>query len=454
MNGTRASRTRTTAGTCVLLLLFGLPLALHAETTLLRGGRIFTVTQGTLEKGDLLIVGERIAAVGPSIEAPPGARIIDVSGKSVYPGLVEAYNHLGLVEIWAVEATVDIDEHSDPITPQVSVVDAIHPDSALIPVGRITGVTSALCAPAAGNVMAGMSALIHLDGDRVSKMVIHAPTALHITLGEPARGRYPDRYPMTRMGVAALLRETFTKAVEYREKLERYARERKAWEAEEKGEKDPSSPPETAAEEAKRQEPEKPARDLQLEALLPVLSGKIPVVATANRLGDIETALRLADTFGFRLVLHGATDGYKIAEELAARDIPVIVHPILTQPSSMETLGVIYENAARLAEAGVRIALHTKSPHNVRNLPFEVGRTVAFGLPWEKALEAVTINPATIFGVADEIGSIEPGKYADIVVVDGDIFQPLSRTEHLFIAGREISFENHDTRLLERYRAP
>ncbi|RME47164.1 MAG: hypothetical protein D6795_14450 [Deltaproteobacteria bacterium] len=451
MNGTRTSRTRPTAGRYVLLLLLGLPLPLHAETTLLRGGRIFTVTQGTLEKGDILIEGERIAAVEPSIEAPPGARIIDVTGKSVYPGLIEAYNHLGLVEIWAVEATVDIDEHSDPITPQVSVVDAIHPDSALIPVGRITGVTSALCAPAAGNVMAGTSALIHLDGHRVSEMVIHAPAALHITLGEPARGRYPDRSPMTRMGVAALLRETFTKAVEYREKLERYAREQKAWEAQEK---DPESPPETSAEAAKRQEPEKPARDLLLEALLPVLSGKIPVVATANRLGDIETALRLADTFGFRLVLHGATDGYKIAEELAARDIPVIVHPILTQPSSMETLGVIYENAARLAAAGVRIALHTKSPHNVRNLPFEVGRTVAFGLPWEKALEAVTINPATIFGVADEIGSLEPGKYADLVVVDGDIFQPLSRTEHLFIAGREIPFENHDTRLLERYRTP
>jgi imidazolonepropionase-like amidohydrolase len=184
------------------------------------------------------------------------------------------------------------------------------------------------------------------------------------------------------------------------------------------------------------------------------LAGEFPVIASARRTDDILTAIRIAEEFGFRLVLSHATDAYKIAGQLAAKKIPVIVGPVTTQPSSMEDLGAIYENAAKLHEAGVAIAIQSDGVHNVRWLPHEAGLAVAYGLPHEAALRAITLAPAEILGVADSLGSIDEGKIANVVVADGDPLELTTRIEHVFIAGQSVPLESHQTELFERYREP
>jgi len=296
-------------------------------------------------------------------------------------------------------------------------------------------VTTVLCAPGEGNVLSGQSALIDLRGDRVSDMIVKAPVGVHVNLGEPPKRLYgkDNKSPQTRMGIASVLRGALVETENYIQKWEEY---------EEKCEQNVRSG---------SLEYCPPATDLKYEALVPVLRGEVPLIVRAHRIDDIETALRISDEFGLRLILNHATDGYKIAEELARRDVPVLLGPVTTQPSSMEKLGAIYENAAILNLAGVKIALQTAQSHNVRILPYHAGLAVAYGLPREEALKAVTINPAEIFGVADRLGSIEAGKLANIAVFDGDPFEPLTRLEHLFIRGREVDLNNRQTELYEKF---
>jgi imidazolonepropionase-like amidohydrolase len=360
---------------------------------------------------------------------PVGAREIDVAGKVVMPGMIDAYTHIGLVEVGAVAATNDVLEGVEPVTPQMRVIDAIHPGSELFPVARTTGVTAALCAPGEGTVISGQSALIRLAGASVDDMVIRFPVGIHVNLGEPPKLRFgkENHEPGTRMGIAALLRKTLMEAGNYVRKRE----ERPDGEGER----------------------ETPGRDLGMEAMIPVLEGKIPLIVRAHRLDDIETALRIADEFGVRIVLNHATEAYRIADEIARRDIPVLAGPVTTQPSRMETLGAIYENAAILSAAGVRIALQTAEDHNVRNLPYQAGLAVAYGMPREEALRAITLYPAEIFGVADRMGSLEAGKTADIAVFDGDPLEPRTRLERLFMRGEEVSIETRQTELYRRYLA-
>jgi imidazolonepropionase-like amidohydrolase len=233
------------------------------------------------------------------------------------------------------------------------------------------------------------------------------------------------------MGIAALVRESFTAARDYRAKWEAYKSKK-------------------GKDNAKR-----PDRDLKMEALLPALAGDMPVFARAHRVDDILTAVRLADEFGLRLVLSHATEGYKVADLLAQKKIPVVVGPISTQPDRTETLGAIYENAARLHEAGVTIAIQTgDSPGDalsVRMLPYEAALAVAYGLPWEAAIRSLTVNPAEIFGVADRIGTLQPGREASLFVAEGDPLQPLTRLRHLMIAGRPIPLTSHHTELYEKW---
>jgi imidazolonepropionase-like amidohydrolase len=421
----------------ILFLLVSPGLALSGEsTTALVGGKILTITGGVIEEGTVVIRGENIAGVSTGDEIPDGASVVDVRGKVVMPGMIDAFTHLGLVEVSLVEATDDILEGGvDPSTPQMSVVDAINPYSDLIPVSRTTGVTTVLCAPGEGNVISGQSALIDLRGDRVDRMVVKSPVGMHVNLGEPPKRLYgkDDKTPQTRMGIAAVLRSALVETENYIRKWEEYEKKPR------KGDRSNE----------RRQGP--PSIDLKFEALIPVIRGEIPLIVRAHRVDDIETALRISDEFGVRLVLNHATDGYKIVEELARRDIPVLLGPVTTQPTSMEKLGAIYENAAILNAAGVRIALQTSQSHNVRILPYHAGLSVAYGLPREAALRAVTINPAEIFGVSDRLGSIEKGKIANIAVFDGDPFEPLTRLEHLFIQGQEVDLANRHTELYEKF---
>jgi len=198
--------------------------------------------------------------------------------------------------------------------------------------------------------------------------------------------------------------------------------------------------------------PERPERDLRKEALIPVLTGEMPLIVRAHRADDILTAIRIADEFGLRMILDQGTEAYKVAEELAKRRIPVLVGPITTQPDRMETLGAIYENAAKLVEAGVKIAIQTDEVHHVRHLPFEAGLAVAYGLPWEEAIRAITLSPAEIFGAQDKVGSLANGTEANFFVADGDPLELTTHIEQVYIRGSAVPRTNRQIEQYMKYK--
>jgi len=423
-----------------LLILFGLFISsfVYAETIAITNAKIYTMSGPVIEKGTVIIQDGKIQEVGAQVAVPQGARVIDGTGKVVLPGFIDANCHVGLSEIDLVDATVDASESTDPITPQMQVTDAFFPDSAVIGVTRSNGVTTAIIAPSDVNVISGLSAVISFSGKQINQIVLKPHAALNVTLGEAPKDQYgtKNKMPQTRMGTAALLRETFQKAKEYGEKWKQPEEKKDA--KKKSQEKDTSLPD----------------RDMRLDAVLEVLNGKIPLVASAHRVDDILTIIRIAEEFGVEknLVINHGTDAYKIADVLARKKIPVIVGPVTTQPDRMETLGAIYENAAKLTQAGVLIAIQTNETHNSRNLPYEAGLAVANGLPYEEALKAITINAAKIFQMQDQIGSIEKGKRADLIVADGDPLEPRTAVSHVFIGGQEMPEANYQKNLWENFQ--
>lgn len=398
------------------------------------GGRVYTMTGPPIEDGTVIVEGGKIKEVGAGLRPPREATVIDADGAWVFPGFIESHTALGLTEVSAVESMRDEDEDTDPVLPQLRALDAYNTESALIPVARLHGITAALTSPWEGNVFGGTGAIVRLDGDAPDAVTVRDRAALIVNFGERPKARYGARkkLPSTRMGIAALVRQELTAALDYRARWEVY---------------------ENGVENGKAKRPD---RDLKMEALLPALAGEIPVLARAHRVDDILTAVRLADEFGLRLVLSHATEAYKAAELLAQKKIPVVVGPISTQPDRVETLGAIYDNAARLHAAGVSIAIQTGDSAgdalSVRMLPYEAGLAVAYGLPWEEAIRALTVNPAEIFGVADRIGSLQPGLEANLFVAEGDPLQPMTRLRHLMIAGRPIPLTSRQTELYETWR--
>lgn len=409
------------------------------------GGKVYPISGPVIEGGTVVFDNGKITAVGKNVPVPPGAQVIDATGMTVIPGLIDSYTHLGAMEIDQVDVTRDIDEAADPIEPQLKIVDGLFPESEVIPVTRTNGIATVLVAPDENNVINGQSALINLDASKfVDSIIVKSPVGMHVTLGEAPKARYgpKNQMPMSRMGTAALLRQTLIKAKEFLAKQEDYQKKLQEYETK-------KNDPKAKKEDLK--EPEKPGRDAVLEALVPVIKGELPVIVSAHRVDDIETAIRIAEEFNLKLILNHCTNGYKIADLLAQKKIPVLVGPITTQPGSMETQGALYENAALLQKAGVKIAIQSGEVHNVRNLPYEAGIAVSYGLPWEEALKAITLTPAEILGVASRLGSLEPGKDANIAIFDGDPLQPLSNCKKLFINGRDVPLTNYQTELYEKY---
>ncbi|MBD3333944.1 MAG: amidohydrolase family protein [Candidatus Eisenbacteria bacterium] len=437
----RMSRIAAAASVLLILAIAGAAAAseAQAEPVLFRDIRVLTVTDGVRDPADVLLRGETIAAVaaGGTLDTA-GVRVIPGRGLTLLPGLIDAKTHIGLAEVWQVSASVDIDETTIPSTPHLQVVDALHPGSAVIPVTRAGGVTTVLVAPGEANVFSGQSAVVHLTGGSLARMLIRSPAAVHATLGEKPKATYGPRHkmPMSRMGLAALFRERLAAARDDMQRRRRFREEEARWVQDPQG-----------------KAPSPPERNLELEALASVLRGEMPLVVAAHRAGDIELALRLAGEFSFRLILDHATEGWKLADEIARRGVPVLVGPVTVQPSTMQTLGARYDNAAILHAAGAVIAIQTGGTHNARNLPFEAGLAVAHGLPWESALRAVTLNPARIFGLDDRLGSVEEGKEATLVAVEGrDPFQPRDRIRHVFIRGREYPPQSYQTAPLDPIR--
>jgi imidazolonepropionase-like amidohydrolase len=392
-------------------LIIGLWLGVLANTgerpILIRGGRIITITKGTLDVGSILIQEGRIVAVGQDLMVPKDALIIDAAGDFVLPGFIDSSTNLGLVEWETVEK--DDDEAATTLTPQIRAIDAFDPDNKLIPEALRQGVTTALIAPARGNLLSGQSALIHLDGGDVAGSTLLFPAAVHGTLGDifKPRSKANAAAPYTRMGAVALLRQTLVDARAYRDQLRS------------------STGP-------------KPSAQPMLDALTPVLGGERPLVIAANRMDDILTALRIAREFGIRIVIGQAAEAWRVRDQLAAAKVPVLLMPKTASGLTVETAGGRHDNPALLREGGVTIAFQTGSVQNVGDLLSLAQDAVRCGLPVGEALRALTISPAEIFGVASDVGSLEKGKIADIVIFSGHPILSPARVKTVIIRGRIV----------------
>lgn len=412
---------RLAAAAAVTILFAGAGTA-SAQTIAITNARIYTMAGPVIERGTVVIRDGYIAAVGAGVEVPAGARVIDAAGKVVTPGFIDSGTQLGLVEVGAVQGTVDSRVNDDRITAAFNPADGLDPHSSPVAVTRAEGITRAIVAPTPGtSLIAGQAVLVDLGADTPIEMVRKNPVGMVAVLGE--RG---SRLSGGARAAAILrLREIF-------EDVRDYMVNRDAYEAASRRDYSLSR--------------------LDLEALVPVARGEVPLILEVHRSSDILVALRLARELRVRLILAGVTEGWMVADEIAAAGVPVVLNPLVNLPSSFEQLGATLENAARLHAAGVTIAFASFDAHNSRNLKQAAGNAVAYGMPYEAALRAVTVDAARVWGVDDRYGTIEVGKEADIVVWSGDPLELTTSVEHVIIRGREVSTDNRQKRLFERYR--
>jgi imidazolonepropionase-like amidohydrolase len=402
------------------VLALGLSLAsAQAQTVAITGGTVYPVSGPKMENATVLIRDGRIAAVGTNVQVPAGAQTVNATGKWVTPGLIDAATQIGLTEIGAVDATNEGSMKGDEVAAAFNVLEGVNPASQLIPVTRIEGVTTVLSAPG-GGLISGQAVALDLWGDRIEDMVIKSPAALVGQINEYAKGTGGG----SRAGVMTRLRRLFADAREYDRRRADYQRDQ-------------------------MQQLSAPVADL--DALLPVLKGTLPIVITANRRSDMENALRLAREYNLKLVIDGAVEGWQIAGELAAAKVPVIVNP-LTDIPSYDGLSPRLDNAALLSKAGVPVIISSFDSHNSRDIKQLAGNAVAYGMDWNAALAAVTLGPATALGIGGGYGSLDPGKVADVVVWTGDPFEFSTGLEKLFIRGRDVPLTSRQRELMERYR--
>lgn len=376
-------------------------------------GKIVTMEGPTFDRGTIIIKDRLIYAVG-SVTPPEGARYIDVAGKYVLPGFIDAHTHIGVAEeIYRIEGD-DTNETSDPVTPHLRAIDAVYMEDVAFQDALRGGVTAVMTGPGSANVIGGMSLVMKTYGKTVDKAVLKNPVGLKVALGENPKRVYGDqkKSPMTRMATAALLRETLVAALNYQHKMA-------VW----------------------RDNPSKrPERDLKMEALLPVLRGELPLLIHAHRADDIMTGLRIADEFRLHVSIQHATEGHKIPEELARRGTPAVVGPLITNRAKVELKDRSLETPGILAQAGVKVAIMTDHPVvPIQYLSLCAGLAVKGGMDELEALKAITINAAEILGIADRIGSLAPGKDADIIVLNGHPFDPRTRVELVLVNG-EIAY--------------
>jgi len=402
----------------------------------LKGGKLLTITHGTIENGVVVMDGGKITAVGGSgTQIPANARVIDVTGMTVYPGLIDSETQLGLTEISADPMTNDQLEASDEIMPHMHVWEAFHAETELIPVTRVNGITNAIVAPGSRDTLPGQNAFIQLAGASATEMLLERDIAMPLNfLAEDRRNESFERakFPQTRMGMAAQLRQTFIDAQDYMQKMADYEKKKAE-------NKDPNKPPEP------------PKRDLKLEALVPYLQGKKPVVLAAEQGSDLETAVHLAQEFHLKFVLNHITHADDVLDWVATLKAPVIVGPIYEDPKDDQRYDTLYSLPGRLYKRGVKVVFASYDSHQARNLPYAAGFAVAFGLPYDEALKAITINPAEVWGVADRLGSLDTGKMANVVVANGDPLDVKTDVKHVFISGQEIPLKNRQTELRDQY---
>ncbi len=410
-----------------------------APTYVIQGAAVHTLAGSTIENGSVVVSGGVIVEVGANVTIPAGASVIDATGLNVYPGMVDAYSRLGLTEIGSVAVTSDASDLGS-WNPHLRAYDAVWPSSEHIPVARANGVTYALTAPGGGRYggggagIPGQAALIHLDGYTVEEMAINPSFAMMI--GWPTIQTQSFDFA-TFQRIERPYNEAKREYDERIQELESWFQAARHYkQAVENG------------------DPAKFDRDLQLEQLSRTLGGELPVIVSTNDKRGIESAIEFAERYDLRIIIAGARDGRKAKELLGEKGIPVILGPTQALPSDEDDpYHYPFSLAGELYEAGVKICFGTFNSADSRTLPYEAANAVPFGLPYEEALRAVTINTAEIFGVADRLGTIETGKLGNLMITDGDPLEYQTQVEYVFINGIPVDTNNRHRRLWEYYEA-
>ena len=410
------------------------------QVVAITGGKLLTVSHGTIENGVLVMADGKITAVGAAgqVKVPSGAQVVDAKGMTVYPGLIDPESNFGLTEIGSDQATNDLVERSDEIMPHMHVADAFHSETELIPVARLNGITNAVVAPASEDTISGQDAFIQLYGKDRDAMILGRDVALAMNYGAEQRrrggrggagGGGRSEFPSTRMGLVTQLRQTFLDVQDY------MARRDAAGKKDDKAFK----------------------RDLKLEALIPYLKGERPVVIGVYEGYDVEVIMGLAQEFHLKVILNHVTHTQDVLDKIASYHVPVIVGSIYDFPKGDERFDAVYTLPAELAKRGVKVAISSAdaggpvSSHSARNLPYAAGFAAAYGLPYDEALKAITLNVAEMFGFGDKLGSLDVGKMANVVVANGDPLDVRTDVKQVYIEGVAVPMVSRQTRLRDEY---
>lgn len=386
----------------------------------LTNAKIYTVTNGVIEKGTIIINNGIIEAVGANIQIPGDAQVIDYAGQEIYPGMIDSGTKLGLSEIGSISEANDYREFG-AITPQMEALTAVNPNSVAIPVTRVSGVTTALTMPA-GGPLPGTAATINLFGYTPDQMFAGSKGVVLNFPSSAQRGwrrRTPEQIEKARERALKTINDAFDKA-------ELYAKIKDTDEA--------------------RYYPE-------MEALAKVINEEVLLYIEVNAAKDIKSAIEWVEERGYKnVVFTGVSEGWRVADEIAKANIPVITGPVLSTPTrSSDPYDAPYKNPGIMQKAGVKVAIRSNDTENVRNLPYNAGFAAAYGMGREEALKAITINAAEIMGVSDQIGSIEVGKKANIFVSTGDPFKTSSKILDVYIDGYKIPMTSRHTELYDEF---
>jgi imidazolonepropionase-like amidohydrolase len=422
MNSYRLT-TRLVTALCFALTA-SLPLA--GQTIAITGGKVYPVSGPPIENGTVIITNGRIAAVGANVAIPAGAQRIDATGKIVTPGFVNSSTQLGVQEVSQVADTRDMSARGkDNIAAAFTVWEGLNPNSVNLAPARKEGVTTFVVMPT-GGLVAGQAAMVDVVPGTTTDMMIRAPVAMIAEIGDPQQAGVNSRGELI-VKLRELLDDTKFFQI-HRDAFDRAQTRPFA------------------------------ASRLDLQAMIPVIEGKLPLVITVDRESDIDATMRLARDYNVKLIIAGGAEAWMMADRLAAAKIPVLTGAMNNIPVGFAALGQRQENAALLRKAGVQVALignaggGDEEAFNVRNLKQEAGNAVAYGMTWDDALRAVTLAPAQVFGVADRVGSLQPGREGNVVVWSGDPFEFTTRVEHVLVRGREYTDKTRQDMLMGRYK--
>ncbi|ABY22646.1 putative amidohydrolase [Renibacterium salmoninarum ATCC 33209] len=385
-----------------------------SSTLAIFNAHIVPVT-GEAFDGGVIVKAGKITDIGLSLKAPRGAEVIDAEGQWLVPGFIDAHTHLGVHEEAEGAMGNDTNEMTDPIMAAVRALDAINPREMGFGDALAGGITTVNVNPGSGNPVGGLAVALHTHGGYVDEMVLRSPSGLKAALGENPKRVYGEKKqtPSTRLGAALVIRKAFQEARDY---LDTPAKDRKG-------------------------------KDLKLEALGMVLRREIPWRQHAHRADDIATAVRIAEEFGYELVIDHGTEAHLLAPMLAEKKIPVLIGPLFTSRSKMELRNRSLANPGKLAAAGVEISIITDHPVvPIHFLVHQATLAIKEGLDRDTALRSITINPAKVLGLADRIGSLETGKDADFVLWSGDPLDVMQRAQQVFIAGKSVYHYDAETR--------